>query len=178
MSNLTSGRSTSCGCATYLSKQPVGKIWDGIKSRCYTVTDKRYKNYGGRGIKMCLSWKNSREAFVNWALKTGYKKGMTIERKNNDKGYSPENCCWIPLEEQNRNKRNTAWVIYKGKKTRLAEINELNGFPRGFLGRRLARGLTLEEAITKPSQYRRILNGEKRGNSRKNYETHGVGESR
>jgi len=151
-SNLKSGRTTSCGCPTYLSRQPIGKIWDGIKTRCYNTTDIRYKNYGARGIKMSIEWKKNRKAFVDWAIASGYKEGLTIERKDNEKGYYPENCCWISLEEQSYNRRNTTWVIWKGKKTSLAKLAKNYGVLINCITKRINRGWSLEKALSKPSR--------------------------
>lgn len=71
-----------------------------------------YKNYGGRGIKVCKEWL----LFSNfWAdMKTGYKDGLTIERVNNSKGYFKENCIWVNMKQQARNRRNNNLIIFKG----------------------------------------------------------------
>ncbi len=85
---------------------PEYNIWTHMKGRCNNPKDARYADYGGRGIKVCRRWANSFAAFYNDMGKRP--EGLTLERINNDKGYSPKNCKWATYQEQNENKR-----IYK-----------------------------------------------------------------
>lgn len=149
VAHLTSRASSSCGCPTYSSKHSAYSIWHGIITRCYLATHPNYQNYGARGITMCKEWRESPDVFVQWAISTGYKKGMSIERKDNEKGYSPDNCCWIPRGDQNYNKRNTHWVIWEGKKISLAKLIKEKGLSFGMVGKRLERGWSVSDAITK-----------------------------
>ena len=71
--------------------------------RCYNPKSVRYSRYGGRGITICDEWFNSRITFFEWALNNGYDNSLTIDRIDNDKGYSPENCRWVSYETQNQN---------------------------------------------------------------------------
>ena len=89
-----------------MQDHPLYFRWESMKSRCYRKSDKDYHNYGGRGITMCDEWRYDFWAFVDWAMENGYRDGLTIDRKDNDKGYSPDNCRWITRYEQNQNKRN------------------------------------------------------------------------
>lgn len=89
------------------------KVWQGMKARCYNRNEKSYYNYGGRGITVCDEWlgEDGFYNFFNWAMENGYdeeapKGECTLDRINNYKGYSPDNCRWISIEEQNKNKRN------------------------------------------------------------------------
>lgn len=80
-------------------------IWQGMKGRCNNIHDARYHSYGGRGIKVCQEWEDNFAAFSEWALNNGYAENLTIDRINNDKGYSPDNCRWIDNKTQSNNRR-------------------------------------------------------------------------
>jgi hypothetical protein len=83
--------------------------------RCYDENCQSYDMYGGRGITVCDEWRNSFEVFREWALSTGYNDTLTIERKENDKGYCPENCEWAtPYEQSNHTSRNI-YITYDGR---------------------------------------------------------------
>lgn len=118
--DLRSGHTQSCGClqrerATEVNtkhgaagrggRDNLYSRWEGIKKRCYTKSCKSYKDYGGRGIKMCDEWLNDYSAFREWALSNGYEPHLTIERKDVDGDYCPANCTWIPKGEQTKNRR-------------------------------------------------------------------------
>ena len=118
---LHSKSKQSCGCLHKDSAKMIGKIytkhgmvgkriyveWNSMKSRCFNPNNKSYSRYGGRGITVCDEWKNDFEAFQKWALENGYTDELTIERKDVNKGYSPDNCCWITAQEQAKNRRTT-----------------------------------------------------------------------
>lgn len=87
------------GCGTRLYR-----IWDAMKTRCTNLNFWAYKHYGGRGIKVCRAWQKF-PAFQQWALSNGYRDKLTIERKNNDRGYCPSNCKWATRKEQSSNQR-------------------------------------------------------------------------
>lgn len=76
-----------------------------MHTRCYNEHFAAYKYYGGRGITICDEWRENFQAFHDWAMANGYRDDLTIDRIDNDKGYSPDNCRWITMEEQNKNKR-------------------------------------------------------------------------
>ena len=114
--DLRAGKVKSCGCNRYEpllkrntihgeSKTRLYHIWRGIKTRCQNTNHGDYKNYGARGIEICNEWNNSYITFRNWALSNGYTDDLTIERKNVDGNYCPENCCWITKSEQVKNQR-------------------------------------------------------------------------
>lgn len=112
-------RTVSCGCwhnevssknvrRNHTHKQSgtrLYKIWQGMKGRCSNPTNTSYKNYGGRGITVCEEWQNSFERFYEWACNNGYSDDLTIDRANNNKGYSPDNCRWRTSKDQCRNRR-------------------------------------------------------------------------
>lgn len=113
---LTRGRSKSCGCENKgrfshgYTYHPLYIKYKSIKDRCYNKNNEHYKDYGGRGIFMCKSWKENPRLFIEWALANGYKKELEIERKNNNRGYAPWNCYFATEEQQARNKRNNVVI--------------------------------------------------------------------
>ena len=88
------------------------KSWQNMKSRCDNLNNSDYKNYGGRGISYSYSWKE----FVNFQkdMESTYRKGLTLDRINNNKGYSKENCRWATYKEQNNNRRDNHLFSYNG----------------------------------------------------------------
>lgn len=115
-SKLKSGHTRSCGCLQrelFSAKSTTHgqrytrlyRIWTAMKTRCTNPNSKDWPNYGGRGIGVCEKWLNDFSAFCEWALENGYADDLTIDRKNNDRGYCPENCRWATRAEQNQNKR-------------------------------------------------------------------------
>ncbi len=90
-------------------------VWGSMKKRCYTSTCEAYKYYGGRGIRICEEWKNNFKKFYEWAIKNGHKRGLTLDRRNNDGNYEPSNCRFVTRVENNRNKPNIKLDIEKVK---------------------------------------------------------------
>lgn len=80
----------------------LGKAYGNMLGRCYDPRTNRYKYYGGRGIQVCPEWRNDKNTFKHWALNNGYQDNLTIDRIDNDKGYSPENCQWIKWKANNK----------------------------------------------------------------------------
>jgi hypothetical protein len=124
---------------------PLHTRWESMKRRCYDPKDKDYINYGARGITVCNEWKHDFWSFVKWAEESGFSPELTIDRIENEKGYSPDNCRWIPRSEQNRNKRNVH--LYNGKT--LPEICKKEGVSDSTIRRLLEKGNSIDDAVQK-----------------------------
>lgn len=90
------------------------KIFNGMKGRCYNPADKNYRWYGAKGIKVCDEWNRDPASFEKWALDNGYSDLLTIERKDEDGDYCPENCTWLPLEINSKYKSTTSIIDVDG----------------------------------------------------------------
>lgn len=123
--NLKHGHTTSCGCyrselmseSMSTHKETNTKlygVWCAIKTRCYNPHSKYYNRYGGRGIYVCDEWRNDFAAFRNWAHENGYKKGLSIDRIDNNRGYSPDNCRWADAKTQANNRSNNRILTFDG----------------------------------------------------------------
>ena len=91
--------------------------WKNMKARCYNKNKAQYQDYGGRGITVCKEWKSDFMSFCIWATSNGYTDDLTLDRIDNNKGYSPKNCRWVTMEVQSRNRRvlcSTNTSGYKG----------------------------------------------------------------
>lgn len=119
-----------------------------MKSRCTNTTIKAYKDYGGRGIKVCDEWLNSFEAFYDWAMKNGYADHLSIDRIDVNGNYCPENCRWATRKTQQMNKTNNLLIDFNGEKHTLAEWSEITGINRATIKSRLNAGWTIEKALT------------------------------
>jgi len=148
--NLRRGYSRSCGCLKQelavkqhtthgMSKLPEYINWRHIIQRCTNPNCSKWPYYGGRGITVCETWIHSFSCFY---ADMGPRPSArhSIDRKDNNKGYSRDNCKWSTQAEQCRNKRNNVWIVYRGERIVLAELAELLNVDRTTLGYRIKRG--------------------------------------
>ena len=138
-------------------------IWIGIKTRCYNPNHHNYKDYGGRGIKMCDTWKNDYLSFAKWSRENGYLEDLSIDRINVDGDYSPENCRWTDRKTQGNNKRNNVMITVNGQTLSRAEWARKNNIPVGAILARQSRGWSDEDSVMTPieNNIRQItINGE------------------
>lgn len=108
ISHVNSGHTISCGCQQYkiahgLSRNKFYDIWRQMMARCNNTKSKNYRDYGGRGITVCEDWKDI-TTFINWCEET-FIENMSLDRKDNDRGYEPENCRWVDKTTQAINQR-------------------------------------------------------------------------
>lgn len=113
----------------------LSKIWREMWARCTKPTHPKFKDYGARGITVCRRWKTFTVFEADMAPRPG--KEFSLERRNNNKGYSPSNCRWATAKEQSRNKRNNIWITFKGKTLIMADWAILLGLNKGTLRHRI-----------------------------------------
>lgn len=163
-SNIKCGNVRSCGCwqresriITHTTHRKENlklyKVYDGMKQRCCNPNNISYKNYGGRGITVCDEWlgKHGFDTFFEWANKNGYKEGLSIDRIDNNKGYSPSNCKWATLYEQGANKRNNIVITYHGETHIISEWARIYGIKSGTIRKRYHAGYRGEQLFSKTS---------------------------
>lgn len=118
--------------------------WSSMKRRCKDINN---PNYGGRGITVCPEWAGSFETFRDWALANGYRDDLTIERKDVNGDYCPENCCWATQKTQANNRRNNTLITYQGKTKTLTQWADELGIPRERVYKRVETNHTIEEIL-------------------------------
>jgi len=141
--NLTHGETRRFGSGR---KNHLYGVWQGIKSRCSNPNTARYPHYGGRGITLCDEWQHSYESFAAWAKDNGWRRGLQIDRVNNDAGYSPENCRVTTPTENIRNSTRTKLTLDAARSIR-----------RRFVHRKVTREMLAEEYSISVSTVGRVL---------------------
>lgn len=172
-SKMRTDGNMSCGCTVFNEEKQgeLGKhlydIYKQMVHRCYAKKYKDYQNYGGRGIKICKEWfdktydyipSNGRFKFSDdryhkfyvWGIEHGYTPGLTLDRIDNDKDYSPNNCRWADAKTQANNRRTNRRVPFNGVEYTISELAQKAKMSPEALTYRLDHGMCLEVAINKP----------------------------
>ncbi|QAT48560.1 hypothetical protein EQM14_01505 [Caproiciproducens sp. NJN-50] len=161
--SLISGKTRSCGCLQKeiaplnnppkhgMSRTRLWTIWCGMKSRCYYPKNIAYKDYGGRGIKVCDEWLHDFLSFFKWSMKNGYAENLTIDRINYDGNYAPSNCKWSTYEEQENNRRDTVFLTISGIKLPVSEWARKVGISAATLRWRIDNGWKENEILMRPN---------------------------
>lgn len=158
LTSLTSGLSRSCGClrkeqmTTHgLTKSPEYTTWLSMNQRCTNKKDPNYKSYGGRGVTVCDRWGKSFECFLEDM--GARKKGMTLDRINNDGNYEPKNCRWADKKTQGNNRRSNHCLTINGQKLTITEWSRQLSLSRSTIQHRLRAGWKNEDVIIKANKY-------------------------
>lgn len=150
---LKGGTTVSCGCKKrkhgHSHKERLYETWKNMRRRCNDPTNKRYEQYGGRGIKVCPEW-NDYAVFREWAMSHGYTDDLTIDRINVDKGYSPDNCRWAGARVQANNTTRNKYITFKGKTLTISQWADELGLPYGVINHRIQRGWDMERISSTP----------------------------
>lgn len=158
---LIHGGSVSCGCYAReaIAKRarkhgmsgatPEYQAWAHMIRRCHTPTTESYKYYGARGIIVCDRWRLS---FENFYADMGPRPSPkhSIDRIDNNGNYEPSNCRWATTHQQASNTRKNQWLTFRGETKTVSEWTRVLGFPREVIRSRLARGWSVEQALTLP----------------------------
>lgn len=164
LTRKTRNGTRSCGCLQLAQRQAAArakshaysrtnwprerKAWENMIQRCTEPTNIGYANYGGRGIAVCEQWLQSFRAFADDMGRAPI--GGTIERIDNDKPYTPDNCKWVSRKEQANNRRNNRLLTHNGKTQTVSQWADELGIPGRTLYQRLYRGLPTDRVLAHP----------------------------
>lgn len=156
--DLKNGNTKSCGCYKDQmikersfkhgqSRKRIHNIWWTITRRCGDANSSSYHLYGAAGKTLCESWKEFKN-FFEWSMNNGYKDNLSIDRIYNDKGYSPENCRWVTMKSQQRNRSNNTYLTINGTTKLLCEWSEETGIAYATIRNRIKMGWEDERLIS------------------------------
>ena len=134
------------------TEDKIYKAWWAMKDRCNNPYSSMYKHYGGRGITVCKEWEESFHNFLEWSLENGYRSDLSIDRIDNNKGYSPGNCRWATWKEQSRNRRCNRLITYNGETKCVSEWAEELGITHSMILQRLNKGWPIEKVFNPDHQ--------------------------
>lgn len=157
--HLKSGHTTSCGCYSRekiveaqtthgLASVPEYFVWSSMVGRCSNSSNARWHRYGGRGITVCPEWKSFEGFYADMGPRPS--PVHSVERRDNDSGYSKDNCFWATPKEQANNKSNNRLLTHLGETKTMTEWCETLGLSYGAVCHRKQRGWADEDALTKP----------------------------
>ena len=128
----------------------LGRVWNCMTQRCLNPNNPSFNSYGGRGITVCREWLTFQN-FYDWSIRYGYRKGLSIERIDNNKGYFPTNCKWATRLEQANNTRTNLNIEFDGKTQTLSQWARELRIDKGTLAYRIKVGWELDRVFkTKP----------------------------
>lgn len=159
--HLTSGKSKSCGCANFknlnysnlrhgMTGTKIHQAWTHMRARCNNADDKNYKNYGGRGITVCVEW-DSFESFYDWSMANGFRNDLSIDRIDNNGIYEPNNCRWTTNKVQQNNTRFNRLISINGTTKTFTQWTELIGINKATLEYRIKNKWSDEQLLSKPN---------------------------
>ncbi len=160
--NIKNGHTSSCGCArsTLIAQRntthgmygtPVYSVWQSMLSRCLNPRSQAYKDYGARGITVAPEWREFQRFFSDM----GQPNGLTLERVQNNEGYSKDNCYWATMNAQQNNKRSNVILEFQERCMNVSQwAAELN-MPRQLIYDRLKSAWSIECALTTPKRQKR-----------------------
>lgn len=149
---------TSCGRGSCryirrddsLRNEPLYTVWREMIRRCTNPNAFYYHLYGGRGINVCAEWRESLNVFKKWAIENGYPKGLSIDRRNNNLGYSPDNCRWATAEVQMNNTRSNIFLEFNGRRLTISQWARETGLTKSALLNRFRSGWSISDCLTIP----------------------------
>ena len=155
--HLISGATQSCGCIRGRKESElhdvinsrIYRIWGNMINRCTNESNPAFRNYGARGIKVCDEWMTFSN-FYAWSTENGYSETLTLDRKDNNDGYNPQNCRWVDTVIQANNKRNNRILKLNEESHTAAEWSRILNVPYKSLHRRISLGWSDERILTQP----------------------------
>lgn len=161
LNNIKTGHTKSCGCLVFgngknllihgLSHHKLHHVWGSMIGRCNNPKNKKYKDYGGRGVVVCDEWASNFKSFYDWAIDK-WAEGLQLDKDKLGNGllYSPNTCCFISCKENQNNKRSNVLIGYKGEIKTVTQWATLFGFSRHLIFRRLKNGWNIDKALNTP----------------------------
>lgn len=152
--NLRNGTTISCGCYSRsrsrthgMRSSPEYESWRSMWKRCGNPKHQAFDRYGGAGITVCPAWKTFETFYADMGPRPN---GYTLERKDNGKGYNPDNCVWADWNTQAKNRRNTRILEFQGQRQSISEWSKALGIPRSAIKSRLSLGWSVDRALSAP----------------------------